>query len=147
VKVAASPASTAQHSPTHNEPIYPDSQRILIVDDHALNRMVASATILQQMPNALIDEAKNGTEAVAKMSSNVYDIVLMDLVMPDMSGVDVVRKIRKDCPAPFCNVQVAAFTANLAEDAIQECRSVGMQDILSKPLNKESLFQVIRQAT
>ena len=146
VKVAASPASTAQHSPTHKEPIYSDSRRILIVDDHALNRMVASATILQQMPNALIDEAKNGTEAVAKMSSNVYDVVLMDLVMPDMSGVDVVRKIRQDCPAPFCDVRVAAFTANLAEDAIQECRSVGMEDILSKPLNKESLFQVIRQA-
>jgi CheY-like chemotaxis protein len=144
VKVAASPTNTTANTP--NEAFYPESRRILIVDDHALNRMVASATILQQMPNALIDEAKNGTEAVAKMSSNVYDVVLMDLVMPDMSGVDVVRKIRQDCPAPFCDVRVAAFTANLAEDAIQECRSVGMEDILSKPLNKESLFQVIRQA-
>ena len=81
------------------------------------------------------------------MSASIYDVVLMDLVMPDMSGVDVVRKIRRDYPAPLCDVRVAAFTANLAEDAIQECRSVGMEYILYKPLNKESLFQVICQAT
>lgn len=143
LKVAASPISTTANTP--NETVYPDSRRILIVDDHALNRMVASATILHQMPNAFIDEAKNGAEALLKMSSNTYDVVLMDLVMPDMSGIDVVRKVRRECPAPFCHVRVAAFTANLAEDAIQECRSVGMQDILSKPLNKESLFQVLLQ--
>ncbi len=147
MKVATAPTQTqtTPNADALNHPLYLESRRILIVDDHALNRMVASATILHQMPNALIDEAKNGKEALAKMSSNTYDIVLMDLVMPDMSGIDVVRIIRRDCPAPLCDVRVAAFTANLAENAIKECLSVGMQDFLSKPLDKDLLFQVIRQ--
>lgn len=125
-------------------PIYKGTRRILIVDDHALNRMVASATILSQMPNALIDEAKNGTEAFNKMSSKLYDIVLMDLVMPDMSGIEVVRKIRNECQAPYSLARVAAFTANQAEQAMIDCAAVGMHDILSKPLDKEALFQIIR---
>lgn len=140
----ATPEYTAETTPL-SDPLYLDSRRILIVDDHALNRMVAAATILQQMPNTLIDEAKNGAEAFSKMSKQTYDLVLMDLIMPDMGGIEVVRKVRKECLAPFSHVRVAAFTANLAEDAIKECQSVGMQDILSKPLNKESLFRVIRQ--
>lgn len=140
----ATPEHTAEAT-SLSDPMHLESRRILIVDDHALNRMVASATILQQMPNTLIDEAKNGADAFAKMSTQIYDLVLMDLVMPDMGGVEVVRKVRKECPAPFSHVRVAAFTANLAEDAIQECQSVGMHDFLSKPLNKESLFRVICQ--
>lgn len=124
--------------------VFNDTLNILIVDDHALNRMVAAATIHQSMPNVLIDEAKNGLEALKKMSTQLYDLVLMDLVMPDMTGTEVVRRIRAESSPPFQNVRVVAFTANLSETAKKECHAIGITEMLPKPLNREILIQTIR---
>ena len=125
--------------------VFTDNLKILIVDDHALNRMVAAATIHQYLPNAVIDEAKNGFEALKKMSTQLYDVVLMDLVMPDMTGTEVVRRIRIESPAPFQHVRVVAFTANLSEAARKECHEIGITEMLPKPLNREALIQTLRK--
>lgn len=123
----------------------PESLNLLLVDDHHINRMVARATILRTLPNALIDEAGNGTEAFQKMSGKLYDLVLMDLVMPDLSGTEVVRKIRCETDKPFCDVNVVAFTANVSEDAVKACKAVGMESMLPKPFNADALINTIRQ--
>jgi signal transduction histidine kinase/ActR/RegA family two-component response regulator len=125
---------------THLDQIY-----LLLVDDHATNRLVASATIKRGLPNARIDEARNGKEAIEKMSVNHYDLVLMDLIMPDFSGIEVVRKIRSECPAPFNAVPVVALTANVAEEAIKECSDVGIHELLPKPFDREVLIRTILQ--
>jgi signal transduction histidine kinase/CheY-like chemotaxis protein len=125
---------------THSEKIY-----LLLVDDHATNRLVASATIKQALPNACIDEARCGTEAIDKMKTNLYDIVLMDLLMPDFSGIEVVRRIRNECPRPFSEVKVVALTANVADDAAKECRDVGILQLLPKPFDREVLIRTILQ--
>ncbi len=111
---------------THPEQVY-----LLLVDDHATNRLVASATIKRALPNARIDEAKNGTEAIEKMKTNHYDLVLMDLIMPDYSGIEVTRIIRSECPVPLCDVPVVALTANVAEDAVKACLEVGIRELLT----------------
>jgi signal transduction histidine kinase/CheY-like chemotaxis protein len=123
---------------THQEQIY-----LLLVDDHATNRLVASATIKRGLPNARIDEAKNGTEAIEKMKTNHYDLVLMDLIMPDYSGIEVTRIIRSECPPPLCNVSVVALTANVAEDAVKACLEVGIHELLPKPFDREVLIRTI----
>ena len=143
------PITTAEklHTPeqkpivqTHSDEIY-----LLLVDDHAINRLVASATIKRDVPNARIDEARNGTEAIEKMKTNIYDLVLMDLLMPDYSGIEVVKKIREECPPPYCAVKVVALTANVAEEAIKSCAEVGIHEILPKPFDREGLIQTVLQ--
>ena len=125
---------------THPEQVY-----LLLVDDHATNRLVASATIKRGLPNARIDEAKNGTEAIEKMKINHYNLVLMDLIMPDYSGIEVTRIIRTECPPPLCDVEVVALTANVAEDAIKACLEVGIHELLPKPFDREVLIRTIIQ--
>lgn len=135
--VASNPPPVNQ---THQDQIY-----LLLVDDHATNRLVASATIKRGLPNARIDEARNGTEAIEKMKANHYDLVLMDLIMPDYSGIEVTRIIRAECPPPLCDVEVVALTANVAEDAVKACLEVGIRELLPKPFDREVLIRTILQ--
>lgn len=142
IKTTQTPAisNEAPVHQTHHDQIY-----LLLVDDHATNRLVASATIKRGLPNARIDEAKNGTEAIEKMKANHYDLVLMDLLMPDYSGIEVTRIIRTECKPPLCDVAVVALTANVADDAVKACLEVGIQEILPKPFDREVLIRTILQ--
>ena len=105
--------------------------------------MVVTATIKRSLPIALIDHAENGTEALKKMQAHLYDLVIMDLVMPDLTGTEVVRQIRNNTQPPFKNVCVVALTANVAEEAVNECMSLGFKEVLPKPYDKEVLIQTI----
>jgi len=122
--------------------------KLLIVDDHAVNRMVAIATIQRSMPNAQIDQAENGTQGLEKMSATLYDLVLLDLVMPDIDGIEVMRRVRGTLPAPYRDVQVVALTANVAEDALKTCLAVGISEVMPKPFDRLTLVNtVIRYST
>jgi len=140
IKTAQAPTASNQApvDQTHQDEIY-----LLLVDDHATNRLVASATIKRGLPNARIDEARNGTEAIEKMKANHYDLVLMDLIMPDYSGIEVTRIIRTECQPPLCDVEVVALTANVAEDAVKACLEAGIRELLPKPFNREVLIRTI----
>jgi signal transduction histidine kinase/ActR/RegA family two-component response regulator len=116
---------------------------LLVVDDHLTNRLVASATIKRSLPNATIDQAVNGTEALEKMRRHRYDLVLMDLIMPDISGTEVVRRIQNDASHTNQDVPVIALTANVAEAAVNECMSLGFRDVLPKPFDREVLVNAI----
>lgn len=123
----------------------PALKKILVVDDHQLNRMVALSALKRALPDAQIQEAKNAAEALAKMSTERHDLVLMDLVMPDRSGVEVVRAVRQ-LPKPFCDVSVVALTANVSDEAIAECQSVGIEQVLSKPLDVDLLVKTVLES-
>ncbi len=125
--------------------VYAEKIYLLLVDDHATNRLVTSATIKRDLPNAIIDEARNGTEAIQKMKANAYDLVLMDLIMPDYSGVEVTRIIRKECVPPLSEVHVVALTANVAEAAIKDCLEVGISEVLRKPFDRDVMIRTILQ--
>ena len=142
IKTTKAPATNNQTpiTKTHQDQIY-----LLLVDDHATNRLVASATIKRGLPNARIDEARNGTEAIEKLKINHYDLVLMDLIMPDYSGIEVTRIIRTECLPPLCNVEVVALTANVADNAVEECLKVGIRELLPKPFDRDVLIRTILQ--
>ena len=123
----------------------PTAYHLLVVDDHATNRLVVSATLMRSLPNTRIDQAVNGTQALEKMRSTRYDLVLMDLIMPDISGIDVVRHIRQEGQEPFGSVPVIALTANVATDAVKECLDAGMCAVLPKPFDRESLVHTVLQ--
>lgn len=142
VKIARTPqiSKATQVTEIYSEKIY-----LLIVDDHATNRLVTSATIKRDLPNAIIDEARNGTEAIDKMKNNAYDLVLMDLIMPDYSGIEVTRIIRKEGTPPLNQVHIVALTANVAENVIKDCDEVGISNILRKPFDRDLLISSILQ--
>ncbi len=129
-----------QKSAPIQEHIHTTPVKLLIVDDHAVNRLVAKATIQRAMPNAQIEEAENGTTGLAKMTHTHYDLVLLDLVMPDIDGIEVMRRVRNTLPKPFKDVHVIALTANVAGDALEACKEVGIDEVMPKPFDRHSLI-------
>lgn len=142
VRLAAAASQTLpDQTPTSQAPL-----RLLIVDDHAMNRMVAAATLRKEMPQATIDQAENGQQGLEKLSRQRYDIVLLDIVMPDMSGIEVLHTLRSTCPPPYRDVKALAFTANLDADVRAQCEQAGFDGFLAKPFNAASLVKTLLQA-
>lgn len=117
----------------------------LVVDDHAMNRMVARAAIQRYFPDSRIDEAQNGEQALEKMAAHLYDLVLMDIVMHDISGIDVVRIVRDTFPEPYRHVPVVALTANLANDIVKRCEACNIAAIVPKPFKVDMLIQTMEK--
>jgi hypothetical protein len=114
--------------------------RLLIVDDNPTNRLVA-ARMLQDF-SIQTNMACDGTEAVTAATSFGYDIILMDMRMPEMDGLEATRTIRA-YGGRLASVPIIAFTANaFAEDAIA-CREAGMNDFVAKPVRKKALVEAV----
>jgi CheY-like chemotaxis protein len=118
-----------------------NNKKILLVDDNKMNRLVA-ITILKPY-GTIITEAENGEEAVAAVvtkPSDAYDIILMDVRMPEMDGISATRFIRKE---GFTQVPIIALTASAVKGEREKCIDAGMNDFLSKPFDEESLLQIL----
>ena len=109
-------------------------KRILIVDDNKLNIKVATR-LLSDLPYE-IDECYNGKECLEKLKSNSYDLILMDIMMPEMDGEETIKKLRNssDFKTP-----VIALTADAVAGANEKYMSEGFIDYLAKPFKKEDL--------
>ncbi|MCH8497569.1 MAG: response regulator [Marinobacter sp.] len=115
--------------------------RILLVEDNRVNQIVAS-TMLKKLGHQ-VDIAENGERAVAAVTSQPYDIVLMDCQMPVMDGFEATRRIRAH--DTLRNLPIIAVTANVLEGDRDECITAGMNDYITKPFNQEGLKQVIQR--
>lgn len=112
-------------------------QRILVVDDVAVNRQVAAAMLTKA--GHIVDLAADGLEAVEKLKTNDYDIVLMDVQMPKMNGIAATRAIR-GLPGRKSSTWIVAMTANAMEGDRETLLAAGMDDYISKPF---SLVQLV----
>jgi PAS domain S-box-containing protein len=114
-------------------------QRILVVDDEPVNREVA----LMQLDavDLVTDTAEDGTEAVALAQKNSYAIILMDMQMPKLNGVEATRKIRQ-LPG-YRDTPIIAMTANAFAEDKARCFEAGMSDFLIKPFNPDQLFAIL----
>lgn len=113
---------------------------ILVVDDHPINREVASFRLGRL--GYPVDLASDGPEAIEAVSRKEYDVVLMDLQMPGMSGIEATAHIRErhaGTRAPH----VVAMTANLYEEDREACRRAGMRDFVGKPIDLAQLDAVL----
>lgn len=116
------------------------SYALLIVDDHEVNRLVAAATLRRAMPNVQIDHAANGLEGLQCLAAKTYDLVLLDLLMPEMDGIEMMRRVRQFSAPPMRDVPVIALTANVAEDALKACKEVGVNEVMAKPFDRHTLI-------
>jgi two-component system, NarL family, response regulator LiaR len=116
--------------------------RIMLVDDHEMVRR-GLALMLQAFDDLeLVGEAANGMQAVELCAQIQSDVILMDLVMPQMDGVQAIRLIRKQCP----HTQVLVLTSFSEQERVQEALKAGAIGYLLKDTGIDELAQAIRQA-
>jgi signal transduction histidine kinase/CheY-like chemotaxis protein/HPt (histidine-containing phosphotransfer) domain-containing protein len=116
--------------------------RVLLVEDNATNQKLALRLLGRMGYRA--DVAGNGLEALQALERQAYDLVLMDVQMPEMDGLEATRQIRWRWPqAPLF---IAAMTANAMEGDRELCLAAGMDDYLSKPIRPEALAAVLERA-
>jgi CheY-like chemotaxis protein len=108
-------------------------RRILLVEDNEFNQMVAVDTLADLFTDLTVDVAEDGFIALKKLSEQHYDMVLMDIQLPEMDGFETTRKIRTTLPKPINQIKICAMTASVTKERIDECISSGMNDYLMKP--------------
>ncbi|RTL27737.1 MAG: response regulator [Rhodocyclaceae bacterium] len=113
--------------------------RILLAEDMEANQQVALALLAQAGLSA--DLARTGNEAVAMATAQPYDLILMDMQMPELDGVEATRAIRA-LPG-YAQIPILAMTANAFAADRQNCLNTGMNDHISKPVNPEALYAML----
>lgn len=116
-----------------------DKLRVLIAEDNEINIFLAQA-ILEGW-KFKVDVARNGREAVEMALDNTYDIILMDIQMPELSGIDATQLIRANPDAQKGAIPIIALTANALKGDADKYLSAGMNDYISKPFDEELLYQ------
>jgi PAS domain S-box-containing protein len=114
--------------------------KILLAEDNKVNQKVATLTLKKL--GYIADIANNGIEVLAMLENQFYDVILMDMQMPEMDGVTATKMIREsDQPQPW----IIAITANALEEDRQSCFDAGMNDFLTKPLVIAKLTEALKK--
>lgn len=121
-----------------------NGKAILVVEDNAMNQMVIKM-ITKKWLNTTVDFANNGQEGVEKLMEKDYDIILMDLQMPIMDGYEATIAIRNgEAGEDKKGIPIIALTADVMETTKTRVIEIGMNKYLSKPVDKDTLFEIIK---
>jgi CheY-like chemotaxis protein len=118
--------------------------RILLAEDNVVNQKLA-LRLLQQM-GYRADLASNGLEAIESVARQVYDVVLMDVQMPEMDGLEASRSITAKSPAGE-RPRIVAMTANAMQGDREQCLAAGMDDYVTKPIRVDALVEALNNVT
>ncbi len=117
--------------------------RVLLVEDNFINRYVTTAFLAPL--KVTITEVENGRSALVALAREPFDIVLMDVRMPIMDGLEATRRLR-DSDQAWCEIPVTALTANASNQDADDCFGAGMDSVATKPLEASVLFEAMRRA-
>ncbi|MEI7499335.1 MAG: response regulator [Bacteroidota bacterium] len=123
------------------------SLKILLAEDNKINQKVASKTL--EAFGHRVDVVENGLEAVEKVKQNEYDLIMMDLEMPEMDGIEATRVIRKmelENALPGINrkkLKIVALTAHSSTEDRAKCQEIGMDDYISKPFRQSEIARAL----
>ena len=137
--LGASAEKTPRHAPRQTR----RTVRILVVDDHVVNQAVVSAMIRKW--GHAVATASNGEEALTRSADQNVDLILMDLQMPVMDGLEATRRIRAREGDGARRLPIVAMTARAMSEDRERCLAAGMDGFLSKPLNQEELFDWVER--
>jgi len=115
--------------------------KILVAEDNAINQLLISTILTQEGFEVLV--AENGKIAVDKLFDADFDIILMDLMMPEMNGYDATEYIRKNLKGLKSKIPIVAVSADVTKDVKEKCKEVGMNEYISKPYDAKHLIEMI----
>ncbi len=118
-----------------------ENANILVVEDNHVNQLLVKRVL--DKTGCHVDIVSNGLESIESIKTGKYDLVLMDLQMPEMDGYAATTYIRTNLPAPLCDIPIIAMTAHALTSEIDRCIAIGMNDYISKPFKQEVLFSKI----
>jgi PAS domain S-box-containing protein len=130
-------AAPAQHSPRDGA----KRLRVLLVEDNTVNRTVATRTLEKR--GHFVRAVENGLEAVTAFEIGSFDVVLMDVQMPVMDGLEATALIRRKEERGFSRVPIIAFTAHAMKGDRERCLAAGMDDYLTKPFKAKDLIRAV----
>jgi two-component system, sensor histidine kinase and response regulator len=131
------PPLVTRHSLRENRP----PMRILLVEDNAVNQLLA-LRLLQKQGHA-VTVAANGKRALEALNKDIYDLMLMDIQMPEMNGWEATKAIRENEKATGKHIPIAAMTAHAMDGDKDRCLAAGMDDYLTKPIRLVELLAVV----
>jgi PAS domain S-box-containing protein len=135
---APSPAAADVETPA--PPLLGQPLRILVAEDNLVNQQVAIATL--ERFGHRVDVASDGVEAVAAVHRQEYDLVLMDVQMPNLDGLEATRRIRMELESDR-QPRIVAMTANAFTEDREACIAAGMDDFLTKPVARDDMARVL----
>ena len=115
------------------------TSRILLAEDNVMNQRLVQIILEKHKANLTI--ANNGEEAVNYLKKNEFDLVLMDIQMPEMDGYEATKEIRENLG--LSDLPIIAMTAHAFKEEIEKCIAAGMNDHLAKPIDKEIFFEKV----
>ena len=134
-------AAPAEASPTEAPVAWATAREILLVEDEAINREIGLYFLTDA--GFRVTVAEDGLEAVELAGQHRYDLILMDLQMPRLDGLEAARRIRAS--EEGLRVPIIALTANAFAEDRERCLAVGMDDFISKPFLPETLLACLQR--
>jgi signal transduction histidine kinase/CheY-like chemotaxis protein/HPt (histidine-containing phosphotransfer) domain-containing protein len=116
--------------------------RVLIVEDNKINQLLVR-NILKKFGLEIIESADNGRAAIRMLNQATYDVILMDIQMPELNGYDITQHIRNTLKISQEELPIIALTADASEKEKQTAMSLGMNDYIVKPYSPEDLYRVL----
>jgi CheY-like chemotaxis protein len=142
-EAAASVVAPTRIKPRSSGDPQASAMRVLLAEDNVVNQKVALHLLAALGYRA--DLAGNGLEVLEALKRQPYDVVLMDVQMPEMDGLEATRRIVQEQPDPAKRPWIVALTANAIQGDREICLAAGMDDYISKPIRKDELSDALRR--
>lgn len=122
-----------------------DKKKILIAEDSSVIQNISRKVL--EFQNFEISSAKDGKEVIKKMGKEDFDVILMDINMPKMDGMECARQIRAMEDEKKSKVPIIAITGNAKNYSMEDFRDAGIDEYLPKPINFDSLIGLLKKLT
>ncbi|MGJ3235527.1 response regulator [Marivirga sp.] len=122
-----------------------ETKKVLIAEDSSVIQNLTKKILMMQ--NYSIHSAKNGEQVLKALESDTYDIILMDINMPKMDGMECTRAIRALDDKAKSSIPIIAITGNAKNYSIEDFKEAGINEYLQKPLNFDQLVETVKKLT
>jgi two-component system, cell cycle response regulator DivK len=120
-------------------------KKVLIAEDSSVIQNIAKKVL--EFQNFEISSAKNGKEVLKMLEKEQYDVILMDINMPQMDGMECAKQIRQLTDTAKAQIPIVAITGNAKNYSLEDFKTVGINDYMPKPINFDALIELIKKLT